>query len=1532
MENYAAIRADSASAVTSVNATEFIERIRKQSYAGCGFVPFLGSGISADSGILMGQQFKEYLSYVVWLCVADPKVTKNERRWDLRKNGWPEQPTDSTEYFQWISNLFELHRYKKDLRTESQIQGGNKTVKSKRKKKPHAELPDRTSTATNAFQYPLVPEILCGEKHCPKGWEYNEEVLKLAKVLRLENWASEFSQAPGESQTSMHFIERRAIHSLHNWRATLWFLSQLRLQGDGTLILDKPDTAIIDLFNFHITRGRRPNFGHLLLAQLARPLRFRVIFSTNFDPLLEAAFDEVSEPLTVFHVSAKGGLPDAKIVRAQNSLIKLHGGLAETRADFTLDETPTVEDFKRFYETVTGKSASGLSGIQNHMLVAGYSGSDPRCVHLIKHVLDRDPNLQLFWICRGKRDVETVTSLFDKEYKGSRVIVTDAERPDLLLYQLYQRVTLSLPPGGFSYAYTHRVPPAPASHALHSTPSSNNKENPDKSNSSWVETLHASGYATKRWVLSENDGSAKPYSQHLGQSEKLTAWEVFPLEMKGSGKLLLLDGNGILDRAREWHQWETTQGKKCIWLELEDTPTPEAALHELLSTLALHRGAFQLEHIKFISEKWVPPSQEKDTEPWIPPSLAEVHGRIKQLCQQMKVRAAEWTFLLYARTVPGACAGWNGDYWKDEHYERWHLYLQALVESGFTVVYMPFSEQRQKSHWNRINRVVNTMLARYGAIRDWRLEQSWDANSGKWIDPFVAKTKWGDKGPDVWRPPWLKHALDTLDGEESKSEFEQYTLMNSQFPPSPKEIDSITQVPHGHATLEQSQKFGTFTRLSENWIWKGLVTSDAGQMVFKDLERPPLKKSEGLKLQFVYGLALYRKSRHPNAIFNDAVFRCPYRFNLDGWDNDWERHKATEKWIQQLENEGVFRLKPGGYEWMYRDTRTALLRTFEAQTNWQVIDLEQPEVRIEHAGHLRGRMQSFIADWYFNAFCSTGHITPLQESLFHRMQALQYCIFDKRSNHQFGTDDEVIWVRRILLFKASLSIMVKTLMLVRPWVQFWVAEPAAASLFIAGPVEVEQIWTRFDITIRALLDDGKQLLKRDQTEEKLTEIKQLKNRVKTEFEGLSAYACRGSRKILNPSTRTGDEVTPFEVRLDAGNDTYEEAFKEFLKKKNVSSSVLQVFDFTTGTTGAASFLKWLWDIEDSSLFCAIQLLAEHAFLHVKRAKLEGHAFPSSVNEKNRRAKWKSACNSCSRALKIIPYLPPAFFNHETQEKIKILTLYGLSLGHLGRYFEAHRRFNEALALLSKQSIIVDPLELAKIQLRRAEVCLLEAADARECMRLEDNHKAGREEPNSVLLETLRVALDLAEVKADLKEGEEVMAKPDYRNLRSMLLSDYKRSENVAKSICAAKIDDAWCLLEKAESRLSGKSHASQWWNRWLILSLRAYAAARQWVPDINTLPFRIPGDADGRIDRLFKSGFLLADGDHYRQLRLIEPYWLAIKGREDEVEICDRLIDHLNTIKKACDRAETPRLLRDYAERLHNEISSVPRAKIENVA
>src|SRR5207302_1464334 len=87
MDGNAFSRTESSS-IKASSEPEFVERLRCEVRQGFGIVPFVGSGLSAPSGILMGQEFANYLAWTVYVCIVGEHGP--ETRWDLQRQGWPQ--------------------------------------------------------------------------------------------------------------------------------------------------------------------------------------------------------------------------------------------------------------------------------------------------------------------------------------------------------------------------------------------------------------------------------------------------------------------------------------------------------------------------------------------------------------------------------------------------------------------------------------------------------------------------------------------------------------------------------------------------------------------------------------------------------------------------------------------------------------------------------------------------------------------------------------------------------------------------------------------------------------------------------------------------------------------------------------------------------------------------------------------------------------------------------------------------------------------------------------------------------------------------------------------------------------------------------------------------------------------------------------------------------------------------------------------------------------------------------------------------
>ncbi len=242
----------------------------------------------------------------------------------------------------------------------------------------------------------------------------------------------------------------------------------LRAKPNGVteLVLGAPNPRVIDSFFFHVTKGREPNVGHSMLAHLSSLLSATTILTTNFDDLIEEAFDSADLPLTKFDVHQKAALPDASLVLVGHSIVKLHGGRFGLRADFTLDEEPSEAD-KETFKAYLGKQ---LLSVPRHLLVIGMSGDDARMISLIRSAL-KDPELnemKVFWLCYRPDDRMYVQDLFGPQpgcdktnYYHKNFVTTVHSDPCLFLYELHQQLSHSLPGSGTAFPAFWPVAPRP---------------------------------------------------------------------------------------------------------------------------------------------------------------------------------------------------------------------------------------------------------------------------------------------------------------------------------------------------------------------------------------------------------------------------------------------------------------------------------------------------------------------------------------------------------------------------------------------------------------------------------------------------------------------------------------------------------------------------------------------------------------------------------------------------------------------------------------------------------------------------------------------------------------------------------------------------------------------------------------------------------------------------------------------------------------------------------------------------------------
>lgn len=144
--------------------------------------------------------------------------------------------------------------------------------------------------------------------------------------------------------------------------------------------------------------GAKPSYGHIALATFMKADRTRVVWTTNFDPLVADACAKVYDGtghLTTVALDAPDLARDVLNTERWPAEIKLHGDFRSRRLKNTDDELRHQDAILR--ELFVG--ACCRSGL----IVAGYSGRDDSIMDALEEVLEKSSPFPggLFWLHRG---------------------------------------------------------------------------------------------------------------------------------------------------------------------------------------------------------------------------------------------------------------------------------------------------------------------------------------------------------------------------------------------------------------------------------------------------------------------------------------------------------------------------------------------------------------------------------------------------------------------------------------------------------------------------------------------------------------------------------------------------------------------------------------------------------------------------------------------------------------------------------------------------------------------------------------------------------------------------------------------------------------------------------------------------------------------------------------------------------------------------------------------------------------------------
>jgi hypothetical protein len=776
-------------------------------------------------------------------------------------------------------------------------------------------------------------------------------------------------RAHGEDRSERRtHVAEEAARADGRWNAMLVLLSRLKRSEEPAvkLWLSKPSSHTIDAFGHLLTRGAHFNFGHAMLAQLARAARIRTVLTTNFDALLEDAFRRVRLDLDVYEVPLQGSLPDHRMVSTQPALIKLHGGRVGIRVDHTLDYSPDSDDVYTFAAYLSGLrlapdpdpevfrdsvDTSGNLTMIRDLLVLGFGGRDLRIMQLVTQALyvirraseASAPIPDVFWICHNHTDEMQLQDTLDRlevrqeEQSRFRVTVEDAQ---ILLHELYTSLTGTVPSRGLDCDFIRDIAPEPRQRVADSTLKP------------WLELLSrkeprdggADGRAD-RTPSGEDAGAAR--SESSVHSGRLFVPEAPANPVKGASNLSApaaalywkLSGqprprpDGLSGAARGDETDIPIEGRRCIWVEPSVFASPASLVRGLIARMAARNGRPETGVLRVDTES----------------------STLRSACAHFNISPSDWVIFIYGRDGGGGLdldwsetsaqspkpdgtwqfsierASSRRTTWVSDAWLELERYLLALRDAGFDVVYMPFDEQRYNRFEERFEHL------RPGAYHELKIQSQ-------------------------------AIPLSSLQVPKTQSR----TGFSSEPPPSQRAVLDATM----HWALDADCRFR--------------------DVELDNIDAPDDGTWRLRKLRFLYALSLCRQFQSRFVLLSNAAVKCVLPFNGHGFDNDVHRCAFVEWCLEELTARSAIRRRPGGFVWMHRDVRLGLQGQLEALKPESSADSatgrtprpHDPATKPFDALRFKSRHHVQIAEAFEAAHRSTSSHWLMIEELFHLQQAI----------------------------------------------------------------------------------------------------------------------------------------------------------------------------------------------------------------------------------------------------------------------------------------------------------------------------------------------------------------------------------------------------------------------------------------------------------------------------------------------------------------------------------------------------------------
>ncbi len=1063
--------------------------------------------------------------------------------------------------------------------------------------------------------------------------------------------------------------------------------------------------------------------------------------------------------------------------------------------------------------------------------------------------------------------------LFSSRSFDDRIRSVLTSRPDLLLYELYQRLQLSLPPGGLTYEFSHVLPPQrsqPYDHDETQVASVlSESKAPGKTADliakytrrllrdatvmacceATLNAINGVGGSSEKSVLTE----ARQWEPRYRIDETLPGgdWRIKEAVSQLKAMPTILNSSGGVVRASSLAASKLTRefNKKVFWIELQDYPDVDSLLRDFLRSLALRCGQFQAKHVTLhpVSEGF----QESDHNDAVDGFLKRVVSHIKSALEEYRTDPGSVAVFLSGRDSYGCASGTVSTPWTDEvEFRRLHVFIEALGRVGIPTAYFPCSKERSDRKLN--------------LIRSPKVHGGLDLEATSLASEVPPLAKAWPSDPIAER---LFQSGDRQPVEEIAADL---SVFNDILKEALGDFFDISKMRDG--TL--------------NFVLKNDISIET----FK-------------KMEFLYALTLFRHSRHTNAIAAEGAFSCPHRFQTRAVDNDFVRALQVDRWTEELCRARVFFTKPGGALWMHRDIREAI-HSVLGRTD--ISKIQFPGRRHSDFRETRGRTHFWIGEWYHKAFCSSGHLTPVIESVYHLVSSAIYSQFALPKLNPGEKLTKTQWVRyRCMMFESAVAQASKTLLLSWRFIELWQASSAKVA-WLDKP-QRDKIMKALNSVIKKIDPDKAHREKLNRCKDQFEAIhKALHNAVVLE----GGRCERGSTSWSTPDSivmrlADGTDQTAPET-LAHGIDVIRKPEEEFWKevreplKTRASARLWEVLlAVGRGEAGSRQFgeakANWKAGATTSQIQNLIWFLGEASFVVLRRAKLQFHSTGFIDNRS-----WLISTLCCNLGIDLCKHLPAWNLEYEINSKIKMHSIYSVGLANLGRFFEANRHLNEAQGLLSKWQHGT-PEDQAIISIRRAEVKLTECFwisrlleanldfSRHGIVRVRGKNRVGNSvnrqyatpsfREGAVLcwsLNSMNYVLDSTDASDKvlppnifeaLRRSRPVGFDPASKDACERWATDARAN---LRKVFSAILDEAVRSLEIAEKNLGGSSQSSLWWSRLHTLRMRIYGLLDQLPEDAELCIIFRKQSADNGIFKNFLSAKRIAGEDDFRRLRALK--------------------------------------------------------------